>query len=178
MPYCLTAVACASAPLRSSKMLESGAQSSWRPNASMAVSRARHHGELRTTVTRELVGSKPLSHALGMRDTAGVEIALALTALEAPARGVAHASSGLGVAHQQHRPAAQLAQQRHIVGGGAGMHTTDDAQGDQATADQSDANRQLGRKQDRSSIVRTLHITVRSIRTGMQCIDNDADHME
>jgi hypothetical protein len=113
-----------------------------------------------------------------MRDTAGVEIALALTALEAPARGVAYANSGLGVAHQQHRSAAQLAQKRRIVGGGAGMHTPDDAQGDQATADQSDA--QSATRLEAGQIVdrRTLPITLRSIRTGVQCIDNDADRVE
>jgi len=58
------------------------------------------------------------------------------------------------------------------------MHTTDDAQGDQATADQSDTQSatrlEAGQILDR----RTLHITVRSIRTGMQCIDNDAGRVE
>jgi hypothetical protein len=58
------------------------------------------------------------------------------------------------------------------------MHTTYDAQGDQATADQIDAQSatrlEAGKILDR----RMLHITVRSIRTGLQCIDNDADRME
>jgi hypothetical protein len=58
------------------------------------------------------------------------------------------------------------------------MHTTDDAQGDQATADQSGAQSatrlEAGKILDR----RTLHITLRSIRTGMQCIDNDAGRVE
>jgi hypothetical protein len=58
------------------------------------------------------------------------------------------------------------------------MHTTDDAQGDQAMADQSDAQSATRLEARHIMDRRTLHITVRSIRTGLQCIDNDADRME
>ena len=59
--------------------------------------------------------------AFGMVDAARGEVALALAALEAPARRVTHAGRGLRVAHQHHRAGAQLAQQRRIVGAGGGV---------------------------------------------------------
>ena len=97
-------------------MFDSGVQSSLRPKARRAVSRARHQGELRTVPTVELLGRETAADALRMRDAAIVEIALRRALLEAPAWRVADAGRGLRVAHQQRGAGAQLAHEGRVVG--------------------------------------------------------------
>jgi hypothetical protein len=58
------------------------------------------------------------------------------------------------------------------------MHTTDDAQGDQATADQGDAQSSTRLEARQILHRRALRITARGSRTGAQRIDNDAGRVE